>query len=338
MDALLKLARINTEYQLLGPKILANKQDRSNLQTTRMDLLVWKQPQMETMNSMKCGSFGAAAFAKKHLAIGDFKGNLQVWDIESAQKSYDVKAHSEIINALDAIGGVGCGAPEIATASRDGSVKIWDVRQKEKPVAVIEPGEGEDRRDCWAVSFGNSYNNEERVVCSGYDNGDVKMFDLRVMKLLWEKNLKNGVCSIEFDRKDIPMNKLLVTTLESTFHVIDCRTLHKTKGFACLTEKAHKSTIWMGRHLPQNRDLFMTTGGAGSLCLWKYNYPDLRVKQDTKGESYGVAGTVDLLQNTTISTQPLSAFDWCPEKQGLAICTSFDQTLRLIIVTKLNTF
>ncbi|CAG7833290.1 unnamed protein product, partial [Allacma fusca] len=57
---------------------------------------------METMNSMKCGSFGAAAFAKKHLAIGDFKGNLQVWDIESAQKSYDVKAHSEIINALDA--------------------------------------------------------------------------------------------------------------------------------------------------------------------------------------------------------------------------------------------
>ncbi|CAG7723910.1 unnamed protein product, partial [Allacma fusca] len=41
--------------------------------------------------------------------------------------------------------------------------------------------------------------------------------------------------------------------------------------------QAHKSTIWMGRHLPQNRDLFMTTGGAGSLCLWKYNYPDLRV-------------------------------------------------------------
>ena len=74
-------------------------------------------------------------------------------------------------------------------------------------------------------------------MCSAYDNGDVKMFDLREMKLLWEKNVKNGVCSLEFDRKDIPMNKLLVTTLESSFHVFDCRTSHKTKGFACLTEK-----------------------------------------------------------------------------------------------------
>lgn len=95
------------------------------------------------------------------------------------------------------------------------------------------------------------------------------MFDLRQSCVLWSKNLKNGVCSIEFDRKDIPMNKLMATTLESKFHVYDCRTLHATKGFAHLTEKAHKSTIWLGRHLPQNRDIFMTTGGNGAVCLWK---------------------------------------------------------------------
>ena len=55
---------------------------------------------------------------------------------------YSVKAHKEIINAIDGIGGLGIGegAPEILTASRDGTVKVWDPRQKDTPVAVIEPG------------------------------------------------------------------------------------------------------------------------------------------------------------------------------------------------------
>jgi hypothetical protein len=62
------------------------------------------------------------------------------------------------------------------------------------------------------------------------------------MKLIWEKNLKNGICGLEFDRKDIEMNKLVAATLESKFHVFDCRTLHPTKGFACLTEKVKPET------------------------------------------------------------------------------------------------
>ena len=37
---------------------------------------------------------------------------------------YSVKGHSEIINAIDSVGGLGVGegAPEIATAGRDGTV------------------------------------------------------------------------------------------------------------------------------------------------------------------------------------------------------------------------
>lgn len=31
---------------------------------------------------------------------------------------------------------------------------MWDPRQKETPVANMEPTEGETRRDCWAVAFG----------------------------------------------------------------------------------------------------------------------------------------------------------------------------------------
>ncbi|ODM94969.1 WD repeat-containing protein 92 [Orchesella cincta] len=296
---------------------------------------------IETGASLKCATFGVSPVGRKLLACGDFNGNLELWDLDTSKKTYEVKAHEEIINCIDALGGTSTkiGPPEVVTGSRDGTVKVWDVRQKEKPVVIIKPEDGEQKRDCWSVAFGNSYDNYERVVCCGYDNGDIRLFDLRQSCVRWSKNLKNGICSIEFDRKDIPMNKLLATTLESKFHVYDCRTLHPTQGFADLTEKAHKSTIWMGRHLPQNRDIFMTTGGNGAVCLWKYNYPDCRVKKEVdSGLDVGVIGNVDLLQNMTLASQPLSSFDWCPDKLGLAICTGFDQCLRLVIVTKLNQF
>ena len=78
------------------------------------------------------------------------------------------------------------------TGSRDGAVKVWDVRQN-TPVIEIAPGESEAKRDCWTVAFGNSFNDDERFVVAGYDNGDVKMFDLRTMSLYWETHLPNGV-------------------------------------------------------------------------------------------------------------------------------------------------
>jgi len=293
---------------------------------------------VEKSKGFKCGTFGASSLQQRHFATGDFDGKLQIWDINSTEiPVYSVKGHKEIINSIDGVGGaVGEGAPEIVTGSRDGSVKVWDPRQKGDPVANMEAEEGQTKRDCWAVAFGNAYNAHDRCVCSGYDNGDIKLFDLRRMALRWEHNVKNGVCSLEFDRKDIQMNKLLTTCLESKFHVHDMRTQHPKTGFASLSEKAHDSTIWLGRHLPQNRDVFMTCGGSGSLNLWKYSYPSKRVETDSDGVEKGVAGHVSLQQNVTLSTQPISSFDWSPDKAGLAVSSSFDQTLRVIVVTRLG--
>jgi WD40 repeat protein len=182
--------------------------------------------EVEKKAAFKCGTFGASSLRERHLATGNFEGYLQLWDLERPEKPLvDVKAHTSIVNAIDGAGGQrsGYGPPELVTAGRDGCVRVWDVRQKDAPVAVFEPSEGVKARDCWSVAFGNSFNDEERCVLAGYDNGDVKMFDLRTGTVRAEHNVKNGVCGVEFDRREIAMNKFVVTCLESAFTTFDAR-------------------------------------------------------------------------------------------------------------------
>merc|ERR1719158_1157332 len=201
--------------------------------------------------AFKCGTFGASSLAERHLATGDFDGRLSIWDLDRTEMPvYSVKAHDVIVNSIDGCGGlnIGNGAPELVTGSRDGTVRVWDPRM-EDPVVSLEPVEGETPADCWTVAFGNSYNDSERCIAAGYDNGDIKMFDLRTMTLRWDTNVRNGVCHLQFDRKDIRMNKLGVSTLESFMVVYDLRTYHPEEGYAGRKEKVTKSTLW-GCHFP----------------------------------------------------------------------------------------
>lgn len=43
-----------------------------------------------------------------------------------------------------------------------------------------------------------------------------------------------------------------------------------------------------------------------------------------------------LVNSRNLSTQPLGSFDWSPDKEGLCVMSSFDQCVRVCIVTKLN--
>ena len=72
--------------------------------------------------------------------------------------------------------------------------------------------------------------------------------------------------------------------------------------------------------------------------MFNSNYPSKRVNKGEDGQEVGVMGSVELIQNTALSTQPISSFDWSPDKQGLCVCTAFDQTLRVLITTRLNMY
>jgi WD repeat-containing protein 92 len=319
--------------------IHANSQGAINTyQLSNGDLEVVNESQ--TASGIKCGTFGAASFENRNIATGDYSGMLHVYDLERIETPvFRQQAHKSIINAIDGCGGleIGYGAPEICTGGRDGCVRLWDTRISE-PVLALEPGEGQAVRDCWTVAFGNSFSDEDRCIVAGYDNGDVKLFDLRTNTMRYETNVGNGVTSVEFDRKDIEMNKLAVTTLESRYRVFDMRTQHPSQGFAYLSEKAHKATVWCVRHLPQNRDLFMTGGGNGGFNIYKYHYPKSRSVMYKDNLPVGVVGNVELLNSKVISSQPMVSFDWSPDREGLCVLSCLDQTLRCFIVTKLNKY
>jgi WD40 repeat protein len=183
---------------------------------------------VEVTSGVKCCTLGGSRLQYHHLAYGDYSGTLAICDLERGNEKplFSVQnAHGSIINAIDGIGGtrIGYGAPELVTGGRDGFVHVWDPRVSHS-VFSLEPDNVQAARDCWAVTFGNSFNDDERCICVGFDNGDVKMYDLRTGKLKWETNVGNGITCIEFDRKDIEMNKMVVTSLESKFRYYDLRT------------------------------------------------------------------------------------------------------------------
>ena len=150
-------------------------------------------------------TFRGSSLTDRRLAVGDFGGRVYSYDFEAGQEVWGLRGH-EVVNCIDGAGGGGLGPMELVTGGREGGVKVWDVREAKRPVVTMEPETG--KRECWAVTAGNCYNDTERMIAAGYDNGDVKMWDLRNMKLYWDTNVGNGVCSLEYDRRDIKVRHM----------------------------------------------------------------------------------------------------------------------------------
>eukprot|EP01083_Nonionella_stella_P231452 817276_1 len=260
---------------------------------------------------------------------------MVIRDLERLDTSiFSVCAHDKSINTLDGCGGLGIGngSPEIATGGAEGCVKLWDPRQI-KPVITLQSKDDRISRDCWSVCFGNSFNSTNRCLAAGYDNGDVKLVDLRTTKILWSTNVSNGVVNIEFDRKDIEMNKLLITSLESQFRVYNLKMLKSGAECPHVLQKAHDATVWLGKHLPQNRDLFATLGGNGTIKIWKFFYSKKLRGDDFNYKQNNEFGILELVAENTLTDQPIVSFDWNKEKSGLALVCALDQTCRIIYLS-----
>ncbi|CAI2162511.1 1809_t:CDS:2 [Funneliformis geosporum] len=274
----------------------------------------------ETGGALKCGTFGASSLNARHLATGDFDGRLALWDLEHTEAPvFSIKAHSSIINDIAGCGGSitsSHGPPELATASRDGTVKIWDIRQKNQPVVKI--GSAEKAGDAWCVAFGNAWNNEERVVAVGYDNGEVKLFDLKAMSILSELKIPSGVSSLEFDHQYTKLNRLTIGSLKN-IHVFEIIDQNKPKPLSIGVQASKEDeTIWCIRHVPQAIDFFMSSTSSGTINLYQIKSKSLK-----------------LMASAIVTGQPVASIDWHINKSGLLVFTSFDGTVGVNIVTNI---
>lgn len=77
---------------------------------------------------------------------------------------------------------------------------------------------------------------------------------------------------------------------------------------------------------------------ATNLLIYYFssNYPEKRSRPGPDGCDVGVPGTLTMLKATTLSQQPVNSFDWNVDMEGLAVCGAFDQTIRVLITTRLN--
>jgi hypothetical protein len=63
---------------------------------------------------------------------------------------------------------------------------------------------------------------------------------------------------------------------------------------------------------------------------------DTPTLQDQDGKEMGVVGKLERLCHKPLSSQPVNSFDWSPDRQGLFVCSAFDQCVRVGVVTKLD--
>ena len=55
----------------------------------------------------KCSTFGASSLSSRDLAVGDFEGNLIIYDLVKGTPNYEIKkAHKNKINAIEGIEGL----------------------------------------------------------------------------------------------------------------------------------------------------------------------------------------------------------------------------------------
>jgi WD40 repeat protein len=278
-----------------------------------------KTADVETERSIKCATFAACDPIQRHVAVGDFGGYLEIYDLLSPNKPvFSHRVHGEIVNSID--GGGAPGPCEFVTGSRDGRVCVCDIRSADPVVALLVPEK--DKRDCWAVSMGGTSGPQDRTVIAGFDNGDVKLWDLRTSTVTWETNLRNGVVALQLSDRTGPLKRLVAGCLSGQIVTFDLSDKPAEKGYASHAQKVKDSaTVWVVQHCPQRRDVVATTGGGGEVIVWRKDKKALKL---------------DRVCSIQLSTQPIASFDWHPDKEGLALLSSFDQTVRIAFVTHLK--
>ncbi|KAF9131490.1 hypothetical protein BGW39_001736 [Mortierella sp. 14UC] len=320
--------------------------------TTKQPRLVL-QSETEKKTQFKSGTFRASPRSSTlpHLLTGDFEGRVGLWDLSRAEVPIWIfGAHEDVVNCMDGAGSR-TGRPEFVTGSRDGTVKLWDMRQNHrttgagagagavgagtlgKPLSTMASLKNKvDAHDVWCVNMG-ACDNDEMLIVAGYDTGDLRVMDLRMGQAVFEANLQHGICSVELGRHHganvlSSHSSLVVTTLEGSMHIFDLTDgqSNSTAGTGAASsgsttteelvsvQSGDDSTLWQVRHVPQRPGVFAVTDGGGNLHLYEHGDEKALTKQ---------------LGSHKLADQGILSLEFNADLEGLFVGCDLDNTLRV---------
>eukprot|EP01156_Anaeramoeba_ignava_P006939 Anaeramoba_ignava/a350063_7.p1 GENE.a350063_7~~a350063_7.p1 ORF type:complete len:302 (-),score=104.55 a350063_7:177-1082(-) len=157
------------------------------------------QKKIEGEYNFKCGTFGASDKIDRNISVGDFQGDLKIFDLEYSEEPLFKSSHLSMINSIDGI--LYNNSPFIAASLQNGNIVCLDPRQQK----TIMEFHDNLNIDAWCVKI-NDQNNP--VILTGYENGDFLAVDIRkpTKSNNLKFNLNHPICSIDVKNKNHILN------------------------------------------------------------------------------------------------------------------------------------
>lgn len=269
-------------------------------------------------NNLRCSTLQTGDTSNRQMATGDFSGNLCLWDLETMKQVKAVKAHSDVLTCISGAKSF----TNILTGGRDGEVKLWDQRNLDAPTIRMVPESGQTRKQCWSVCQTHTDEegdtNQSYYVAAGFDNGDIKVFDVRNSKIAWETSLSRGVSKLSIlSRNGDSKNEtvLLAGTVQGKLYSWCINKPEQTP----LQHQLDKAAVWEAQSLSDNKNLVLTVLGSGAMVL-------VNLEEDK----------ISPVLSHQVSEPPLTGLSASRDKPGLVATSSFDKTIRLFYYTGLK--
>jgi len=259
----------------------------------------------------RSGSLVTGDLSDRIMATGDYSGQLSIWDLETLKSESCVKAHSDVLNS---VAGASSASAHIVTGGRDGEVKLWDRRSLDVPVIRMLPETGQSKRECWSVCHAGKAHQNLQLIGAAFDNGDVKMFDVRYSKIAWETSLNRGVsCLTAYSFNSLGV--LLAGTVQGKLYKWCIESPDKNMQQLQCQDKV---TVWATSMMQSgDKSLILASLGTGALSL---------IDQQS----------LQPVLTDQISDSGINCLSTCTDKPGLLALSSFDRVIRILYYTGLK--